>query len=111
MYFERLDLTPSMVTPTLIFAGIVEFAACALFVMAIINLLKGIPGAVRLADLAIAASIAVFFGFAVFDVIVGDRLELLEHSTYVGVLVISYLAVAAEVFFDHLRKSVDAPSQ
>jgi len=103
MYFERLAFPEPMVWPTLVFAGIVELALAGLFVYALRQLFRQIPGAVRLADLAVALSILCFMGFAIFDVIVGDRAELLEHSTYVGVLLISYLAMAAEVFFNHLN--------
>lgn len=103
MYFDRLALDPAFVPVTLVFAGLVEFAAAGLFVVAGVRLVQGKPGAAYRTDLAIAASVAVFLGFAVFDVIVGDRAELLEHSTYIGVLLVSFLAVAAESFFRHLR--------
>ena len=103
MYFERLGWGPEGVNATLLFAGVAEVAVAAMFVYAAIGIFRGTLGAVRRVDMAIAASIAIFFGFAVFDVIVGDRAELLEHSTYVGVLLISFLAVAAEVFFGHLK--------
>lgn len=104
LYFDRLMLDVSGVYPTLLFAGLVELGVAAVFLHAGWRLASGGPGAARLADRAIAMSIAVFLGFAVFDVIVGDRAELLEHSTYVGVLLISYLAIAAEVFFNHLQQ-------
>jgi hypothetical protein len=103
MYFDRLDIDPGFVTATLLFAGIVEFFAAALFLVAGIRLVKNQPGVAYRTDLAIAVSIAVFLGFAIFDVVVGDRAELLEHSTYVGVLLVSFLAVAAESFFQHLK--------
>ena len=109
MYFDRLDIDPGFVTATLIFAGIVEFFAAALFLVAGIRLVKNQPGVAYRTDLAIAVSIAVFLGFAIFDVVVGDRAELLEHSTYVGVLLVSFLAVAAESFFQHL-KDLDSDS-
>ncbi len=104
MYFDRLMLDVSGVYPTLLFAGLVELGVAGVFLHAGIRLAGGGPGAARLADRAIALSIAIFLGFAVFDVVVGDRAELLEHSTYVGVLLISYLAIAAEVFFNHLQE-------
>jgi len=103
MYFERLDFPEPMVWPTLVFAGVLELALAALFFHALRQLFRQLPGSVRLADLGVALSILCFMGFAIFDVIVGDRAELLEHSTYVGVLLISYLAMAAEVFFNHLQ--------
>lgn len=105
MYFDRLGYGPDGVVPTLMFAGIVELAVAVLFGLALVGLMRQTPGAIRKADMAIVASIAVFFGFAVFDVVVGDRAELLEHSTYIGVLLISYLAGAAEGVFHHLRQS------
>ncbi|WP_289035181.1 hypothetical protein [uncultured Roseibium sp.] len=104
MYFDRLSIDAAHVYPILMFAGIVEFAVALPFLYAGYHLAKGKPGAARLADLAIALSIVIFLGFAIFDVIVGDRAELLEHSTYVGVLLISFLAIAAEMFFNHLRR-------
>ena len=104
IYFERLAFPEFMVSPTLVFAGIVEIALAVLFLQALRQLFKQLPGSVRLADLGVALSILCFMGFAIFDVIVGDRAELWEHSTYVGVLLISYLAIAAEVFFNHLQK-------
>ena len=103
MYFERLAFPEPMIWPTLVFAGIVELALAALFFRALLQLFRQLPGSIRLADLGVALSILCFMGFAIFDVIVGDRAELLEHSTYVGVLLISYLAMAAEVFFNHLQ--------
>lgn len=109
MYFEKLSLDPDYIPATLIFAGIVEFAAAAFFVVAGVRLLQGRPGVAYRTDLAITASIAVFIGFTVFDVVVGDRAELLEHSTYIGVLLVSFLAVSAESFFRHL-KDLDSPS-
>lgn len=109
MYFDRLALDPAFVQATLIFAGLVEFAAAGFFVWAGLRLIQGKPGVAYRTDLAITVSIAVFLGFTIFDVIVGDRAELLEHSTYIGVLLVSFLAVAAESFFHHLR-DLDSPS-
>lgn len=104
MYFDRLGYGPDGVWPALLFAGLVELAVALMFVWALVKIAKGTLGAIRLHDRAIAASIVVFFGFGVFDVVVGDRAELLEHSTYVGVLLVSYLAGAMEGVFLHLRK-------
>lgn len=106
LYFDRLMVDSWLVTPTLMFAGIVEIAVAILFATAMIGIAKSQSGCFQRANQGIAASIAVFLGFAIFDVIVGDRAELLEHSTYVGVLLISYLAIAAEVFFHHLNRQV-----
>ncbi|CTQ56713.1 hypothetical protein LP7551_05274 [Roseibium album] len=109
MYFDKLQLDPTYVQLTLIFAGLIEFIAAGFFVWAAVRLFQGRPGVAYRTDIAITVSIVVFLGFTVFDVIVGDRAELLEHSTYIGVLLISFLAVAAESFFQHLR-DLDSPS-
>jgi hypothetical protein len=109
MYFERLAFADWAIWPTLVFAGIVEIALAGLFLYALRQLFLQQPGSIRLADLGVALSILCFLGFAIFDVIVGDRAELWEHSTYVGVLLISYLAMAAEVFFNHLQSQTGSP--
>jgi hypothetical protein len=109
MYFDRLAIADWAIWPTLIFAGIVEIALAGLFFYALLQLFRQIPGSVRWADMGVALSILCFLGFAIFDVVVGDRAELWEHSTYVGVLLISYLAIAAEVFFNHLQNQTGSP--
>lgn len=111
MYFDRLAVNPAYVEPTLVFAGIVEFAVAIPFLIAGWNLAAGKPGAARQMDMAVALSIMIFLGFCIFDVVVGDRAELLEHSTYVGVLLISFIAVSAEMFFNHLRRLNRAGSE
>ncbi|MEO0635461.1 MAG: hypothetical protein AAFY73_02320 [Pseudomonadota bacterium] len=110
MYFDRLAFPEGAIVPTLLFAGIVEIALAGLFLYALRELVRQTPGAVRWADLAVAMSVICFLGFAIFDVVVGDRVELWEHTTYVGVLLISYLTMAAEVFFNHLQKETGAPA-
>lgn len=103
-YFDRLDLGAGLVKPTLYVCGLVEFGAAVLFALAASAIYKSSASASAHTRQAIALSIVIFLGFSVFDVIVGDRAELLEHGTYIGVLLISYIAVAAESFFDHLAK-------
>ncbi|NVK32998.1 MAG: hypothetical protein HWE23_00870 [Rhodobacteraceae bacterium] len=97
MYFERLDIDSTYVVPTLVFAGIVEFAVAALFGVAIWRLVKSGGDVLGAISSAVAASIVIFIGFEIFDVVVGDRAELLEHSTYIGVLFLSYLVSLFEL--------------
>ncbi|MEM0898573.1 MAG: hypothetical protein AAGI92_01320 [Pseudomonadota bacterium] len=82
MYFERLGWGAEWVEVTLMFALAVEAAVAGVLAWAIIAMFKQAAGAIRRFDSAIAISILVFFGFAVFDVVVGDRAELLEHSLH-----------------------------
>lgn len=91
MYFERLDISANHVTATLVFAGIVEFIAAGFFAAALYDLAREKRDPMQRISQAIAVSIIIFIGFEIFDVLVGDRAELLEHSTYVGVLFLSYL--------------------
>ncbi len=95
MYFDRLLLDLSLVKPVLLSLGLVEIIVAVLFIQPIINsfLEKDV---FRYSSIPIVASIGIFLAFAIFDVVVGDRAELLEHSTYVGVLIISYIAIAIE---------------
>jgi len=108
-YFDRLDIGAALVKPTLYLCGLVEFGAALLFVLAASALMKSGANAASRARKAIALSVLIFLGFSIFDVIVGDRAELLEHGTYIGVLLISYLAIAAESLFDHLTKEQSDP--
>ncbi len=95
MYFDRLLLDLSLVKPILLSLGLIEIIVAVLFVKPIVNSFLG-KDVFRYSSVPIVASIGVFLAFAIFDVVVGDRAELLEHSTYVGVLIISYIAIAIE---------------
>ncbi len=105
MYMERLGLSEAFVSPTLIFAGLWEFAITALCLLAMAAFLKPTSLTTRMKHIyrAMGGTIVTFMGFCLFDVIVGDRAELLEHSTYIGVAVISYILLALEPVFAELQ--------
>lgn len=105
MYFERLNISPDFVTPTLLFAGIVELLAAIPFAMVMVRLLRAKTEVLPTFVLGTGASILIFIGFCGFDVVVGDRAELLEHSTYVGVLLAGYLAVSVEFLIADFQKN------
>jgi hypothetical protein len=111
MYFDRLDIDAGWVVATLLALGVIELGAAALFVWVLAGIAGGHAGVLGRLGLGVAASIAILFGFGVFDIVVGDRAELLEHSTYVGVLLVSYLAGAAEMFFDQMRRQAATPAE
>jgi hypothetical protein len=90
-YFDRLDLSADGIAPLLSFCGIVELGVAALFVGAIL-------GSERLLGWAFAACALMFIGFSAWDVVVGDRAELLEHGTYLGVVFITAAFLEATRF-------------
>ena len=92
-YFEKINISTAYIAPTLLCAGVVEIAISVVFIGSIIALLKGSKDVFKL---GIACSIICFIGFIIFDIIVGDRLELWEHSNYLGILLISYIAFLLE---------------
>ncbi len=108
MYFDRLGMSDSAVNPVLMFAGVWELAAAAVCLIAMIAFYKGAPMAEKMekANQAIIISAITFIGFCIFDVVVGDRAELLEHSTYIGVVIVSYILLALEPVFSELHKDL-----
>lgn len=50
--------------------------------------------------LPILLSMVVFTGFSVFDVVVGDRAELLEHGTYMALLGVTWIVASFEAVLD-----------
>lgn len=81
-YFDRLDLPHEGITPLLGACGAIELAVAGLFALALADArrFEAWLGA------AFAASALLFIGFSMFDVVAGDRAELLEHGTYLGVV-------------------------
>ena len=84
-YFADMDLPASMVGPTLHFAFLWEIVAGTLFLAALAR-----PG---LLTAAFAVSAITFIGFSAFDVVSGDRAELLEHGTYMVLLLVGWKVV------------------
>ncbi|MCT4657348.1 MAG: hypothetical protein N4A65_16265 [Cohaesibacter sp.] len=107
MYFDRLGLGEGAVNPVLMFAGVWELVAAALCVVAMIAIAKNAPIAEKMekSQQAIVFTFITFIGFCIFDVVVGDRAELLEHSTYIGVAIVSYILLALEPVFEELNKA------
>ncbi|HHK73689.1 MAG TPA: hypothetical protein ENJ57_00840 [Rhizobiales bacterium] len=104
MYMDRLGIGSDGVTGTLWFAGIWELGVAALCFYGLLLAFRTTDMRHRLHvfALALGGSVLTFIGFCIFDVVVGDRAELLEHSTYIGVVIISYMAVVLEPVFVEL---------
>jgi len=91
-YFESIGVTGLAVPQgTLIFVSVLEFIALVYLVLALVYYFKGDKKKTRnMFFFGILFSLIVFSFFAIGDQIFGDRVELLEHSTYWISLVISW---------------------
>lgn len=94
-YFERIGIPDFLAEPVLIFTGVWEIALGLVFLAIVYRIVRGSrPLAVlRMMSLGTAASILTFIGFSTFDVVSGDRAELLEHGAYLILVLVSWLAV------------------
>lgn len=90
-YFDRLMLPHEGIAPLLSLCGAVELFVAGLFA---ITLVGGRHFESRLGAAFVACTL-MFMGFSAWDVVAGDRAELLEHGTYLGVTFITaaFLAV------------------
>lgn len=107
-YFDRLDLPHEGIAPLLGSCGAIELGVAALFALAMIDTRRFETwlGA------AFAASALLFIGFSAFDVVAGDRAELLEHGTYLGVVFVTAAFLALTQFKPAARagaKVLNAP--
>lgn len=104
-YLDRLNWPLEMITPLMVLLFIVEIIVALAFLRAIILVASRHKNKYEISHdhlkLPILLSIFVFIGFSVWDVIVGDRAELLEHGTYIGVLGISWAVGALENFIEN----------
>jgi len=100
VYMENLGLPLDFVPGILTFAGIWELLIAILFLSALnITIVAGEreqDAADRIFIIGLFVSALTFIGFCAFDTVVGDRAELLEHSTYMAVIAVSYICMAVE---------------
>lgn len=84
-YFDRLGASHDGIAPLLGFCGVLELGVAALFATALLSTrdFSAWAGA------AFSACALMFIGFSTWDIVVGDRAELLEHGTYLGVVFIT----------------------
>jgi uncharacterized membrane protein YjfL (UPF0719 family) len=101
-YFDRLDLPHDGIAPLLGTCGSLELGVALLFALAIVDRrrFEAWLGA------AFAASALLFLVFSVFDVVAGDRAELLEHGTYLGVVFVTAAFLALTQFKPGMRADV-----
>lgn len=93
-YFERLGLPQDGIPLLLGTCGVMELAVAVLFVVAIVST----RSFEQWAGAAFTACAMMFVAFSAWDVVAGDRAELLEHGTYLGVVFITAAFVALTQF-------------
>lgn len=98
VYLTNMKIPTEWVGFIIYFAGLWEIIVAVIFVAFIIrHLVKhDYQQNTKLYDFGLKISFMTFVGFCAFDVVAGDRAELLEHSTYIGVVGVSYLIFFAE---------------
>jgi hypothetical protein len=84
-YFDRLDLPREGIAPLLGTCGVVELGVALLFAGA----LTGGRHFDHWLAAAFSGCALMFVGFSAWDVVAGDRAELLEHGTYLGVVFVT----------------------
>lgn len=111
-YFERLHFPLELIQPLLWLTGIIEIAAAVPFIWCLVKYGRGgislDPAGLTAMHKALFISLIVFLGFISFDIIVGDRAELLEHSTYLIVIAVGFIAGYLEFIFFHTQREVQA---
>lgn len=93
-YFDRLEIPHDGIAPLLGTCGVLELGVAALFGVALL----GSKNFEAWLAAAFAACALMFVGFSAWDVVAGDRAELLEHGTYVGVVFITASFIAVTQF-------------
>lgn len=93
-YFDRLALPQEGIAPLLSACGVIELTVASLFFISLL----GPKHYEAWIAAAFTATAVMFMGFSLWDVVVGDRAELLEHGTYMGVVFVTYGFVAFSQF-------------
>ena len=90
-YFNRVDLPEEWVNAVLYAAGTWEIVLSLSFLASGWFCFRKSDEQKRWNSLMLGLSMGAFtfIGFSVFDVISGDRVELLEHGTYLGMIILS----------------------
>ena len=101
-YFNRLGLNKQIALACLYFLASVEVIVGIGFIYALFAREKRN----KIVRLTFKISMAVFFGFSIFDILFGDRMELWEHGTFLILATIHYVYILFAVpgkEFDQLK--------
>ena len=93
-YFDRMELPHEGIAPLLGACGAIELGVAVLFAAALVSVRRF----EQWSGAAFAACALMFLSFSIWDVVAGDRAELLEHGTYLGVVFITAAFVAVTQF-------------
>lgn len=109
-YFDRLHISTSFIQPLLWATGIIEIAAAIPFIWCLAKYgpsrISLDPAGLSAMHKALFTSLILFLGFISFDIVVGDRAELLEHSTYLIVIAVGFIAGYLEFIFLQTQREV-----
>lgn len=101
MYFDRIALSEEWVNPVLYLVGVLEIAIAIFLAISLwfykTNFSKDKKLDKKWFKIGMLWGGATFVGFTIIDVILGDRLELLEHSTYLILICVTYQLVLNNV--------------
>ena len=101
-YFNRLGLNKKIALACLYFLASVEVIIGIGFIYSLFTKEKRN----KIVRLTFKISMVVFFGFSIFDILVGDRMELWEHGTFLILATIHYVYILFAVpgkEFDQLK--------
>ena len=101
-YFNRLGINKQIALACLYFLASVEVIVGLGFISALFIREKRN----KIVRLTFKISMAVFFGFSIFDILFGDRMELWEHGTFLILATIHYVYILFAVpgkEFDQLK--------
>ena len=94
-YFNRVNIPEDWINPVLYTLGFWEIALSLCFLIASLSRCGTLGEQKRwgIAMLGLSMGAFTFIAFSVFDIISGDRAELLEHGIYLGLIILSWLVV------------------
>ena len=94
-YFSNMDIPQGLTMPVLVFAGVWEITVGMLFLGALCCAATRLCGAATALFLPAGFAYAgvTLIAFSAFDIVSGDRGELIEHGLYMTLLLVSWTAV------------------
>lgn len=90
-FFERLGIPEPFSLGLLYAVAVIEVGIAAMFLWGLVLLMKQGPTYRAWTSLAYKLSIILFMAFCVVDILIGERIELWEHNTFLLILLVSYL--------------------
>lgn len=94
-YFGKINISEEWIEPTLHVIGFWEICIATVFLVAGVYLVwQGRGGDLwKIVHCGLGLATLTFMTFVVFDVVVGDRFEMLEHNVYIGMVIMSWFII------------------